>query len=124
MGIDIYLRWQGMTEEERAAQQTGYSVVHGHVGYLREAYHGEPYATRVLVPEAFDPTPGDAEGAVRIPAWVLRNRPPAALSTARERALRVYDERLSADAPELRAFVELAERLEAEGRESRVRSSW
>ena len=30
MGIDIYLRWQGMTEEERAAQQTGYSVVHGH----------------------------------------------------------------------------------------------
>jgi len=66
----------------------------------------------------------DGEGAVRIPAWLLRNRLSAALSTARERALRVYGERLSADAPELRAFVELAERLEAEGRESRVRSSW
>jgi hypothetical protein len=103
MGIGVYLRWQGMTEEEGAAQQTGYSVVHGHVGYLREAYHGEPYATRMLVPEAFEPTPGanvDEEGAVRIPAWVLRNRLPAALSVARERALRVYGERLSTDAPE------------------------
>jgi hypothetical protein len=111
-----------MTEEERAAQQTGFSVVHWHVGYLREAYHGEPYATRVLVPEAFE-----ADEAVRIPAWVLRNRLPAALSTALERALRVYRERLSNDAPELRAFVdfvELAERLEAEEREPRVLASW
>ena len=130
MGIDIYLRWQGMTEADRAAQHTGYSVVHGHVGYLREAYHGEPYATRVLVPEAFDPTPAldvDEEGAVRIPAWVLRNRLPAALSAARERALQVYGERLSTDAPELRAFVdfvELAERLEAAGRQPRVLASW
>jgi hypothetical protein len=91
MGIDIYLRWQGMTEEERAAQRAGYSVVYGHVGYLREAYHGEPYGTRVLVPEAFESTPGDdvgEEGAVRIPTWVLRNRLPVALSAARERALR------------------------------------
>ena len=122
MGIDIYLRWQGMTEDERAAQQTGFSVAHGHVGYLREAYHGEPYATRVLVPEAFD----SAE-PVRIPAWVLRNRLPAALSVARERALRVYGERFPPDAPELRAFaafVELAERLEADGREPRMFASW
>ncbi len=122
MGIDIYLRWQGMTEEERAAQQTGYSVVHGHVGYLREAYHGGPYATRVLVPVAFD-----SNEPVRIPAWVLRNRLPAALSVARERALRVYGERLSDGAPELRAFVdfvELAERMEAEGREPWVLASW
>jgi hypothetical protein len=130
MGIDTYLRWQGITEDERAVQQTGYSVVHGHVGYLREAYHGEPYATRVLVPEAFEPTPGDdgdVEGAVRIPAWALRNRLPAALSVARERALRVYGERLSAEAPELRAyvnFVALAERLEAAAREPRVLASY
>lgn len=122
MGIDIHLRWQEMTEEERGAQQTGFSVAHGHVGYLREAYHGEPYATRVLVPEAFE----SAE-PVHIPASVLRARLPAALSTARERALRVYGERLSADAPELRSFVdfvELAERLEAEGREPTVVASW
>ncbi len=74
------------------------------------------------MPEAFH-----SEEAVCIPAWVLRNRLPAALSTARERALRVYGERLSTDAPELRAFadfVALAERLEAEGREPRVLASY
>jgi hypothetical protein len=49
----VYTSWRGQTEKEQAAQITGFSVVHGHVGYLREAYHGEPYATRVLVPEAF-----------------------------------------------------------------------
>ncbi len=53
MGIDIYLRWESMTEAERDAQQLGFSVVHGHVGYLREAFHGAPYATHVLMPEAF-----------------------------------------------------------------------
>ena len=54
MGIDLYARWRDMTEDERAAQITGFSIEHGHVGYLREAYHGEPYATRVLIPEAFE----------------------------------------------------------------------
>jgi len=54
MGIDIYAEWRGMTEEESNAQITGFDAAAGHVGYLREAYHGEPYATRVLVPEAFE----------------------------------------------------------------------
>ena len=49
VGIDIYLRWERMTEAEREAQQFGFSVIHGHVGYLREAYHGAPYATHVLI---------------------------------------------------------------------------
>jgi hypothetical protein len=76
----------------------------------------------VLVPEAFD-----ADEAVRILASVPRDRLPAALSVARERVLRVYGERPSTDAPELRAFVDfvaLAERLEAEGREPRVLASY
>ena len=54
MGIDIYARWKGQTEAEEQAQNTGFSAVHGHVGYLREAYHGEPYATRYLAAEAFE----------------------------------------------------------------------
>jgi hypothetical protein len=40
MGLDIYLRWEGMTKEERKAQITGYSIVAGKVGYLRGAYNG------------------------------------------------------------------------------------
>lgn len=38
MGIDVYLCWDGQTEEEKEAQITGYSMTHGHVGYLRGAY--------------------------------------------------------------------------------------
>src|SRR5436190_22708981 len=53
-GIDIYAHWSGKTAAEERAQINGLSVAHGHVGYLREAYDGEPYATRELVPEAFD----------------------------------------------------------------------
>ena len=61
MGIDIYARWRGQTLDEIAAQtRAGFSVEAGSTGYLREAYHGEPYATRHLCAEAFD------EGAARI----------------------------------------------------------
>lgn len=51
MGIDIYLKWDGMTQKERKNQITGFSIIHGYRGYLREAYHGEPYATKKLITE-------------------------------------------------------------------------
>ena len=54
MGIDIYMNWDDITEDEKNAQITGFSTTSGHVGYLREAYHGGPYATETLVPEAFE----------------------------------------------------------------------
>ena len=75
MGIDIYAEWDGMSEAEKTAQITGFSAEHGHVGYLREAYHGEPYATKVLVPEAFEelrvPIYADTLGIVCRPPWSL-----------------------------------------------------
>lgn len=63
MGIDIYLKWDGMTEDEKQAQYTGFDITAGRVGCLREAYHGEPYATRVFVPEAFDEAGMDLDPA-------------------------------------------------------------
>src|SRR5579863_6649814 len=84
MGIDIYAEWDGMSEAEKAAQITGFSVEHGHVGYLREAYHGEPYATKVLVPEAFE------ELRVPIYAETLRDRLPATLVVAEQREREIY----------------------------------
>jgi hypothetical protein len=33
MGIDIYAKWDGMTEAQEDAQVTGLSVDHGRVGY-------------------------------------------------------------------------------------------
>ena len=72
MGIDIYMRWDGMTEEDRDKQITGFDATVGDVGYLREAYHGGPYATHYLVEEAFE----DGAGDVHIPAKELRVRLP------------------------------------------------
>ena len=90
MGIDIYARWPQQSEAETDAQCTGFSIEHGHVGYLREAYHGEPYATRVLVPEAFDHET-HPEGAP-IPAATLRERLPDTLAAATRRQALVYEE--------------------------------
>jgi len=70
MGIDIYLEWDTMSEEDRKAQATGFSITSGNVGYLREAYHGGPYATRILVREAFEADNCKAP----IPAAVMRER--------------------------------------------------
>lgn len=78
MGIDIYARWKGQTKRERDAQCTGFSVCHGHVGYLREAYHGGPYVTRFLVREAFEAPTCEAA----IPASLLQSRLPQAVVLA------------------------------------------
>ena len=85
MGIDIYAEWPGMTAKDHAVQITGCSIVHGHVGYLREAYHGEPYATRYLVAEAF------ATGSAEIDAATLAERLPAALKLAEQREREIYE---------------------------------
>lgn len=60
MGIDIYLEWEGQTETPKT----------GATGYLRESYHGGPYATRILLREAFEADTCRAE----IPAAILRER--------------------------------------------------
>lgn len=70
MGIDIYLQWDGMTEEDKQRQYTGMSTTSGEVGYLRESYHGGPYATKILCREAFESDNCEAE----ISAATLRER--------------------------------------------------
>lgn len=70
MGIDIYLSWPKMTKKQKKAQCTGFSIFSGDVGYLREAYHGGPYPSKILVREAFESNDCKA----RIPASVMRQR--------------------------------------------------
>lgn len=70
MGIDIYLEWDGQTEEDKQKMLTGFSTTSGDVGYLREAYHGGPYATQILLREAFEAEDCRAQ----IPACVMRER--------------------------------------------------
>ena len=93
MGISVYLNWEDMTQKEEQDQITGFSVVHGHVSYLREAYHGEPYATKILVPEAFDFEFSDEEDerpGVEIPSSVLENRLPDTIKACIEREKTIY----------------------------------
>lgn len=113
MGIDIYLNWKEQKKTEADAQVTGFSVVHGHVGYLREAYHGEPYVTRFLFPEVFDGGSAIAD----IPAAVLRKRLPRALELADLRERTVYQETdPEALAAVKRSFVDFVELAEAKER--------
>lgn len=124
MGIDIYASWPGQTEAEQAAQITGFSAVHGHVGYLREAYHGEPYATRHLVPEAFE---AGREG-VEIPARILRARLPETLEIAKERERAIYDAEVEDDDPVIQAFADFValceEHESATGEPCTIRASY
>ena len=114
MGIDIYAEWRGQTEEEHDAQVTGFSVVHGHTGYLREAYHGEPFATHSLMPEAFE----SPQHKAQISAAVLRERLPETLKHARTRERKVYRQTNEYEIflvlKSFVDFVELCERKEQE----------
>jgi hypothetical protein len=109
-GIDVYAHWGGKTLAEDRAQITGHSVAHGRVGYLRESYDGEPYACKILVPEAFG-------GEVEIPAALMRARLAEVLEVAMRRQAQIYDR--NADEEEAKAtlksfvdFVELCEQKE------------
>jgi len=141
MGIDIFMSW-GTGPSFDGPYEEAYRGGNGH---LREAYHGGPYATVVLAPEAFgDPLraaqafgmPGvenaavgtDAEGYALVPAGVLRSRLAATLLTVAERYRTVYHEECGEGHPALREFVEfveLAERMQAQlGHPVGVRASW
>jgi hypothetical protein len=88
MGIDIYARWRNQTDEEMEKQITGFDILKGHVGYLREAYHGDPYATRHFVSEAFK----EPECKAAIEANTLRERLPETLKLVRQREQEIYSE--------------------------------
>ena len=113
MGIDIYARWRDQTgDEEEAQYKAGFDSTVGDIGYLREAYHGEPYATKVLVPEAFE------EHRVPIYAATLESRLPATLVVAEAREREIYGVTDQAEIDHVlksyRDFVALCARKEAE----------
>jgi len=110
MGIDIYMKWRGMSKKDKESQMMGFSVTHGHTGYLREAYHGEPYATKELVPESFNSKTGEA----KIKAEILSQRLPRVLELAAERNINLYNgDHQEGVLQSYRDFVGLAEKMEA-----------
>ena len=124
MGIDIYMEWTGQTKEEKEEQYQGFSIEHGHVGYLREAYFkSDHYVTKFLVKEAFESEDATAE----IPASTLRQRLPRAIQLHRLRENLAYGLDVNEDDPSTKSFtdfVELAEKLESEGKTVKITASY
>lgn len=112
MGIDIYAQWRGQTEKAKTKQREAWLTTGaGGAGYLREAYHGAPYATKFLCAEAFE------TGEARIPAAVLRERLPHTLALAEERERKLYkstDKGIEDVKQSFREFVALCEEMEKE----------
>jgi hypothetical protein len=113
MGIDIYAQWRGQTEKAVAEQAANWLTTGaGSAGYLREAYHGTPYATMYLFSEAFE-----EDSQARIPAEVLRERLPHTLELVEERERLLYkasDKEVEETKQSFRDFVALCEAKEKE----------
>lgn len=149
MGIDIYMTWDDMTEDDVENQFTGFDTTAGDIGYLREAYHGAPYATEVLVPEAFTWTEqigGLMETAemagqalppllsdmltrgVPMRAEVLEDRLQDAMNTCRARYAALYpdatDEHVQEAVASYVSFVFLARRLQNDGKSIYIYASY
>lgn len=114
MGIDIYARWSGQTNQEKEAQITGFDATVGGLGYLREAYHGGPYATKYLLREAF----AAKKHRATIRAKVLRERLPLTLDIVRYRNRKVYGGAKGEELPldeSVPAVMQIADTLKQKG---------
>jgi len=120
MGIDCYLinpdTNKVHAEETGQEEAMGFNPFSGHAGYLREAYHGGPYATQVLLKEGwFEDGERDEEGNFSLKASTLRERLPETLEAAIIRNRENYsgrDEKMVLQS--FKDFVDLAEELEKE----------
>ncbi len=129
MGIDIYVKWEGQTTEERDKQITGFSIESGDVGYLREAYHGEPYATEYFVQEAFDDDKRslDENGHVAIPSDVLLQRVPLAVDIHIQRHKEIYKQKVTKNDVSAKAFglfAKFVQNLERLGMKPKIYASY
>ena len=124
MGIDVYVEWDKRTEEEHDRQITGFSIESGDAGYLREAYHGSPYATHYFVQEAFEDEEYDG---VAIPSDTLLQRVPLAVDIHIQRHKEIYKEDVKKEDKSARAFGEFAklvQDLERQGKKPKIRASY
>lgn len=124
MGIDVYLRWDDMTAADEEAQYTGFDIHKGETGYLREAYHGEPYATMVLISEDWENQP---KKGFKIKNDVLKARLPDVIKACKERSFKLYkstEDEQEEDALAFKHFVKLHEKLEKAGMNPRILISY
>jgi hypothetical protein len=138
LGIDVYLSWEGITPEEQEKQLQGFDTTIGQTGYLREAYHGEPYATKTLMPEAFEEDKwvksktqkdkfGDYIEGARLASDLLIGRLPNAIAAVILRLKVVYNSDLYQSLDVVKSyidFVALHQKLESEGKRTYIYASY
>ena len=125
MGIDCYNQTAQDLNGNDSGQ--GFDITAGDKGYLREAYHGNPYGTMHLLSECFEidkvigSLSGHDEGVeyeikVFIPAKLLRKRLSKTLELVAERYKSNYkyatDKDIKVAQKSFIDFVELAEKIE------------
>ncbi len=125
MGIDCYNQTAQDLNGNDSGQ--GFDITAGDKGYLREAYHGNPYGTMHLLSECFEidkvigSLSGHDEGVeyeikVFIPAKLLRKRLPKTLELVAELHKLNYKYATEKNIKEAQKsfidFVELAEKIE------------
>ena len=118
MGIDCYLEWK---------DKQGYHFEAPY--YLRESYHGEPYATPVLFKEAFAVNDGNEESyRCRVDSEELETRLPEALNLTAERHFKIYSheglESLKQSLQDIVDFVQEFKELEEIGEEPFIQVSY
>jgi hypothetical protein len=102
-----------MTAVEHEVQlRECWSATSGRFGYLREPYHGGPYATRHLCEEAF------VAGQARIPAQTLRERLDETLQLAEKRERSIYNSDEARIAEVKRSFSDFVALCEAKEKQS------
>lgn len=135
MGIDVYMKWDGFKEEDKEKQLKGFDATIGDAGYLREAYHGEPYATMLLCGEGFEDErfkhaynpkakeDDDDYGYVKIAGDVLIERMPVVIQAAIERNIKLYNSTFDQSLPYIKSFLDfvaLYVKKEREGKHPRI----
>ena len=111
-----------MSKKQKDRQITAFDTTMGRTGYLREAYHGEPYATEKLIPEARNKTLDPSN--LQVPNRLLKQRLPSTIKAAIKREQTIYKAKnVTIKSPVVKSyidFVALHEKLEKAGKKPRI----
>lgn len=122
MGADIYLQWEGMTQEEKSKQLCGFDIGYGRYGYLRGAYNGHVGYDALLV--LFDGVSWEKDWKVKIEK-LKENLKKLEETLFKTRKKDFYKENgKEIEIQSYRDFVKLAEKLIKQGKKPKVHFSY
>jgi len=122
MGADIYLYWDGMTEDDKKKQICGFDITNGKNGYLRGAYNGHVGYDAICI--LFDGISWEKDWKVCIKK-LQENLEKLEIGLFKERKKDFYKlEGKEVEMQSYRDFVKLAIKLFEEGKRPKVHFSY